>query len=241
MAKVSLKTTSKLVTKKKVMSVLQDSRVAQALAMIYRADMQKRFIEQSDGGKEWPYLKQLRNRNKTKSLKKKTKKARDVVKSVKASQKRATQANISLENATKKANKKNTLKALKASARSANSSLKRNVKKMVKTGAVETIRESAGEIQRQKILRDTGQLFNSLSPSPSMTKKTVTENKASTSIRLSFHFPKDRHKESDVTVSDIASWNHFGAGNLPVRRILVEPSEKAKKQIESVILSAVLK
>jgi hypothetical protein len=84
-----------------------------------------------------------------------------------------------------------------------------------------------------KILIDTGILRDALTPGMALDNKkpgaysepVYTGIKISTGIRVGFGGP-ERHDEAGFSVAKLALWHHTGAGRLPVRQLLVDPSKQ---------------
>ncbi len=86
-----------------------------------------------------------------------------------------------------------------------------------------------GKLNGAKVLRDTGTLLAAMSPvfsnTPGQLQKRIRRG-----IRVGYGGPA-KHSGSDVSVARIAKWHQTGAGRLPVRRIIVHPSPRLRKQM----------
>lgn len=76
------------------------------------------------------------------------------------------------------------------------------------------------------ILRDTGTLFNALSPE-FVNKPGAIQEDIPFGVRVGYGGPgtyTKKHK-GNATIADIANFHQIGAGHLPIREIIVPPSE----------------
>lgn len=114
--------------------------------------------------------------------------------------------------------------------RNLKASLKRQ-NKANKTKATRLKRGSRdGEAAKQTILRDTGILFNALSPHLSGNGFESIQNHTKLIIGFSYGNHSGGH-----SISDIATFHQYGQGNNPKREIIVPPDEKTiNKMIEMV-------
>lgn len=82
---------------------------------------------------------------------------------------------------------------------------------------------------RAAVLRDTGTLFNVVSPSftgaPGQLQKKIPFG-----VRVGYGGPS-RHPKARATVADIASFHQVGAGVLPKREIIVPPDTATLQQM----------
>ncbi len=91
-------------------------------------------------------------------------------------------------------------------------------------------REPDGEEPQERstgysIMRDTGTLLGALIlPSP---QARTTPRRTSIGVRVGFGGPA-KHPEGKTTIAAIAAAHQAGAGNLPVRKIIVPPDEQTK-------------
>lgn len=187
---------------------------------IYRSFVKERFDVYSKGGGDWPPLKlatKLARRGpagKRKSKVSAREKARKIVKRV-----------------TK----------LKA--------------KLGKTKTAKRYKEILGQIKRARaglkkntnlkdrkfsILRDTNTLFTALSPEFSGLPG-QEETPISNGIQVGYGGNAKHPSAKTATVADIASYHQTGAGHLPVRRIIVEPTASVIESMTKVMQSAVSK
>ena len=84
-----------------------------------------------------------------------------------------------------------------------------------------------GKLVRAKILRDTGALLAALSPVFSSAAGAI-QRRINKGIRVGYGGPA-KHSKGRVTVAQIAHWHQVGAGNLPVRKIIVQPSRRVRQ------------
>ncbi len=97
-----------------------------------------------------------------------------------------------------------------------------------------------GAKNRASILRDTGILFSVLNPT-FRGQPGAVEDGIPFGVEVGFGGPRTYPSGKGPTVADIAFWHHTGAGRLPKRTILVEPSRQvvagmvkdAEKTLES--------
>lgn len=73
------------------------------------------------------------------------------------------------------------------------------------------------------LLRDTGTLFNALSPTFDVTPGKLQED-IPFGIKVGYGGPA-RHPKGTATIADLARFHQTGAGRLPVRKIIVEPDQ----------------
>lgn len=84
-----------------------------------------------------------------------------------------------------------------------------------------------GKLIRAKILRDTGALLAALSPVFSSAGGAL-QKRINKGVRVGYGGPA-KHSKGRVTVAQIAHWHQVGAGNLPVRKVIVEPSRRVRQ------------
>jgi hypothetical protein len=95
------------------------------------------------------------------------------------------------------------------------------------------------QIRQAMILRDTGTLFNVLSPAfksdPGAFRKETKYG-----VTVGYGGP-GKYPGGTATIADIASFHQVGAGYLPVRAIIVEPSTSLRSQMVSDMQAAMKK
>jgi hypothetical protein len=89
------------------------------------------------------------------------------------------------------------------------------------------------------ILRDTGILMNTLSPTLGMPGQIEEGIPYGVLVGIGGSDPHDGG--GFVTIADIAMFHQFGGGNLPKREILVEPSDDVIESMTDDMLRAVAK
>lgn len=80
-----------------------------------------------------------------------------------------------------------------------------------------------GKKDKASILRDTGTLYAALSPT-FQKKPGALQEDIDFGIRVGYGGPGRHANGGSATVADIAGFHQIGAGYLPVRKIIVEPS-----------------
>lgn len=82
------------------------------------------------------------------------------------------------------------------------------------------------------ILRDTNTLFNALSPEFT-NKPGAIQEEIPFGVRVGYGGPGKYTKKNKgtATIADIANFHQIGAGHLPVREIIVQPSERLLQQM----------
>ena len=88
------------------------------------------------------------------------------------------------------------------------------------------------------ILRDTDKLLDALDPRIEAPGSLIED--LPFGVRVGFGGPA-RHPKGKATISDIASFHHFGEGHLPVRTLLVDPSAATNARMVSIMDAAVKK
>lgn len=108
------------------------------------------------------------------------------------------------------------------------------LKKQNKSNGTKSKRLKNGndEAAKQTILRDTGILFNALSPN--LTGSGFEEIKNNTQLIIGFS--PAQHQGTKRSISEIASFHQYGTGNNPVREIIVPPDEKTLNKMTEVVL-----
>lgn len=84
-----------------------------------------------------------------------------------------------------------------------------------------------GKKKRAAILRDTGTLFNVLSVAFQSNPGQLQEDLPN-GVRVGFGGP-GIHPGSSMTVARLAEIHHFGQGNVPERRIIVDPDDAVQR------------
>lgn len=87
-----------------------------------------------------------------------------------------------------------------------------------------------GNKDKAAILRDTGTLFAALSPT-FQKKPGALQEDIDFGIRIGYGGPGRYANGGAATVADIAGFHQVGAGFLPVRKIIVEPSVNVLEQM----------
>jgi len=209
-------------------------------AVRYRSEMQLRFNTLSRGGGEWPPLKRstvLARASKPIGRLKKAFERGDIdeatftrrMKSTKAKVKRErlkfasfSQRQKSLSKAM--AVKKNALADVRSrymAGKMSDAQLDKRVNSIV--SRANKAKKNATIGGTVSILRDTGLLFNTLDPT-FINAPGQLERNLGNGIEVGIGGPAS-HGLGPATIGDIASYHQTGAGNLPVREIIVSPSE----------------
>jgi hypothetical protein len=81
------------------------------------------------------------------------------------------------------------------------------------------------------LLRDTGTLFNALTPEFSRKPGQLQED-IPFGVRVGFGGPA-KHPKGKASIADVAHFHQIGAGPLPVRKIIVEPDDATVKRMVS--------
>lgn len=84
-----------------------------------------------------------------------------------------------------------------------------------------------GKLSLARVLRDTGLLLAVLSPVFAGIPGAI-EKKIRKGIRIGYGGPA-RHRDGTVAIAQIAHWHQVGAGNLPVRKIIIPPSQRVRR------------
>lgn len=95
-----------------------------------------------------------------------------------------------------------------------------------------------GAIGSAALLRDTGLLFGALSPTFS-SKPGQLQRDERFGVRVGFGGPG--RYPTGVSIVDVAGWHQSGAGNLPVRRIIVSPDDNTVRQMSKDMERALIK
>lgn len=169
-------------------------------AVRYRGFVQQRFVTNSRGGGDWPGL----------SLA--TIYARRTGRGAKAKTRGVETTRLMRQVAS--------LRGRKAKALG-----KRDYAKVRKIGLQITKAKAriSGLMTGVAILRDTGTLFLALTPTWSA-KPGALEQHIPMGVRVGYGGPQRHAKGGGATIADIASFHQTGAGHLPVRRIIVDPT-----------------
>ena len=220
------------------------------MAAVYRAAMQRRFRDFSRGGGDWPPLSAAtilaRRRRKKSSVHARRRKA------IQASQtsyeqkeiERLDQYNRSLSGLTsaRRARKTESFNRQARARQAAFNRRDRAARSKLYASRKTALLPAAGE--KFSILYDTGLLFRGLNQTYSP-EFGATERFIPNGILVGYG-GLALHSDSGVTIAQLASWHHTGAGRLPVRRLLVSPSgdlhrrmtERFRRQIAKMIRSA---
>lgn len=89
-----------------------------------------------------------------------------------------------------------------------------------------------GRKVRAAILRDTSTLFKVFSPA--LGQLGQLQKDLINGVRVGFGGPA-KHPKAKMTVAELAEIHHFGKGNVPVRKLLVDPSSMAVKTMTGFI------
>lgn len=89
------------------------------------------------------------------------------------------------------------------------------------------------------ILRDTGTLFNAIAPSFSGQPGAI-EEQIQNGLRVGYGGPSKYQKgKSKASIADIAAFHQEGAGRLPVRQIIVPPTQAVADAMTGYVQKAV--
>jgi hypothetical protein len=89
------------------------------------------------------------------------------------------------------------------------------------------------------ILRDTGTLFNALTPEFTRKPGQLQED-IPFGVRVGYGGPS-KHPKAKASIADVAHFHQIGAGHLPARKIIVEPNDATIKRMESDMERAIQK
>lgn len=99
-------------------------------------------------------------------------------------------------------------------------------RRKTRSGRARAKTTTRGSGRRFAILRDTGTLFNALSPgAPGNLLDVMKEG-----VRVGFS-GRHRHPKGKATIADIAEFHQAGGKHLPKREILVEPDERLARSM----------
>ncbi len=102
-----------------------------------------------------------------------------------------------------------------------------------------TKKQRRGEGERASILRDTGTLFMVFSPTFKHLAGQYEKN-VPFGIVVGYGGP-GRHPEGKMTVAKLAGIHHEGLGNNPKRKLLINPSDRLKRQMAGDMERAITK
>lgn len=183
----------------------------------YRAFLQERFDKYSKGGGDWPPLKYKRKRGG---------KSKGKVKSSKPQKtKHSTGSSSAEENPNEELSKTGLFKLkFKVAARLFKEDIL-DLKKELLGGGKSKGSGKSGKSKgnRTSILRDTGTLFAALQPVFAGSPGAIEEH-TPFGVMVGYGGTM-KHPSGNATIADIASFHQEGAGNLPVRRIIVPPDD----------------
>jgi hypothetical protein len=89
------------------------------------------------------------------------------------------------------------------------------------------------------ILRDTGTLFNALTPEFTRKPGQLQED-IPFGVRVGYGGPS-KHPKAKASIANVAHFHQIGAGHLPARKIIVEPNDPTIKRMESDMERAIQK
>lgn len=200
---------------------------------IYRSFIQKRFIDYSRGGGDWPPLKlrSILGRKRNKALRKRVRNPK--VKKVEVNYGKLTvthliNGRISRSKSKPKGNSKG--RARRVTFTQAKKKLKAAFK-AVKRKWKNKGKDSSKVKTKQAILTDTGVLRNSLAPTIRPSAGAYQRNM---NMAIAIGWSGGSH-EGGVTVEQLMLWHHNGVGRLPKRTILALPDTKTVDQLVSAL------
>lgn len=105
--------------------------------------------------------------------------------------------------------------------------------------AESTLRQRRGSGKGAAILRDTGLLFNAIGNS-GRPKAGAQLQKKGKKIRVGWD-ERTQHRYAQMTFAELADIHQRGRGNVPARKLLVEPDSQTKQRMRRALSRAVEK